>query len=88
MVSDTWIPVDPAQMPPSAQAVFMNAFEVFRLVVEDSCAQSDPGLVQKFNAFSQGGEWPLKMGAVHVPSKEGFNCIVHNDSWCNNFMFK
>lgn len=86
MVSDTWIPVEPSEMPPEASAIFMNTFEIFRLIVEDSCSDSDPNLVKKFNAFSK--VWMEKMAPVHVPSKEGFNCIIHNDAWGNNFMFK
>ena len=22
------------------------------------------------------------------PKEDGFNCLIHNDAWCNNFMFK
>ena len=86
MVSDTWIPVEPDEMPPAAAALFDNFFEVFKLIVEDTCSKSDPELVKKVNAFSKIRN--EKMAPIHVPSKDGFNCIVHNDSWCNNFMFK
>ena len=28
------------------------------------------------------------MAKVHKPSDNGFNCLIHNDAWINNFMFK
>ena len=77
-MSDTWIPVDMDDMHPVAAAIFENFFEVFRLIVEDTCSKSDPDLVKKVNAFSKIRK--ERTDPIHIPSKHGFNCIVHNDS--------
>lgn len=42
-------------------------------------------LYQKFNSFKDHAK--EKIDEIHKP-KGNFNCIIHNDPWCNNFLFK
>ena len=86
MQSDTWYSVEDESMKETLDTMFDKSFDVFRAIVEEFCNDNDPELVKRVNDFCKVRKERMK--AVHVPSRDGFNCIVHNDSWCNNFMFK
>ena len=86
MQADTWFPVEDEAMKQTLDTMFDKSFDVFRCVVENFCSKDNPELVKKVNEFCKVRK--EKMKTIHMPSKDGFNCIVHNDSWCNNFMFK
>ena len=48
----------------------------------------DPSVIRKLEAF--GTVRKDRVGAIHRLAEDGkgINCILHNDSWCNNFLFK
>ena len=60
-------------------------------VLEDQVAKGNPeideDLVKRLKAFND-VYWEKFIGPHAERKEDGFNCIIHNDSWCNNIMFK
>ena len=63
---------------------FETVHKINVAIVEEHCSSAE--LVRKLKAF--GATRQDRINAVHVPPEKGFNCVVHNDAWINNFMFR
>ena len=59
-------------------------------VLESEYGEEEPELLEKAKRFFEGNEQGLldKLSDVHFSKEDGFRCLVHNDAWYNNFMFK
>ena len=56
---------------------------VFTMILEQHCEDKD--LAQRAQKFEEKSKAILEK--IHKPDGK-FNCIIHNDAWCNNFLFK
>ena len=59
--------------------------KLFAEIIEEHC-QDNPGLIQKVKDFCSVRKEVCDN--IHITHEEKFNCIIHNDAWCNNFMFR
>ena len=85
MIGSTWIPMENKGMIELLENFFETVHKINVAIVEEHC-QDDPELIRKLKAF--GATRQQRINAVHVPQEKGFNCVVHNDAWINNFMFR
>jgi hypothetical protein len=61
-----------------------SMYETMTDVIAENCTDN-PVLVKKVKDF--GAIWRNRIDKIY--RTEGvFNCIIHNDTWGNNFMFK
>ena len=58
---------------------------LFAEIIAEHC-KNNPSLVKKVQDFcSVRKEICDKVRKIN---EEKFNCMIHNDAWCNNFMFR
>ena len=72
-----------------------NSCQVMLSVLESDYAEDEPELVEKAKRFFAENERSLLDTLTDVQfandddeDEQAFRCLVHNDAWYNNFMFK
>ncbi len=85
--SETWFRKGSEQLEEQTEQMFAGIFASFTTIVEEFC-HDNPGLVDKLKEFNTVRK--KRVDNIHRPAEDvkGFNCMLHNDSWCNNFLFK
>ena len=72
------------------EGMIRNSCEVLLSILESDHGEEEPELYEKAKKFFDKSDMSLmdRVSTCHVPKEEGFSCLVHNDAWYNNFMFK
>ena len=84
MTSQSWFNQESQEMKEMMTMMFDSTFGNYLAVLDKFL--DDRSLLTKVQEFNK--IRAEKVEAVHAPKEGGFNTLLHNDAWCNNFMFK
>lgn len=85
MISNQWFRHDPKE-DVSFERFLANQDVTFVQIGEEAGPRVRRGLLEKVKKFSLSRKKIVDQ--VLAVKEEQFNCIVHGDSWCNNFLFR
>jgi hypothetical protein len=81
---DKWLPSG-GENDKLVDAMYLNMWHTLSAIVIEY--SKNEGLVKKLSAMG-GSDFSNHILSVMKPKEGGFNCLIHSDAWCNNFMFK
>lgn len=84
MTNDAWFNNETQEMKEMMTMIFDSTFANYMAVLDKY--MDDEALMTKVREFNK--IRAAKVEAIHPPKEGGFNCLLHNDAWCNNFMFR
>jgi len=58
----------------------------FATILEEHMGQVKPDLVKRVKNFR--AKYGKKLTTLHKAKEGDFNCLIHNDAWTNNFMYR
>ncbi len=68
-----------------SRAFLSSSDSAFKAIIEEHLKDRRPDLVRRVQAFvERNGSRLERLHDVRAP----FSCIIHNDAWTNNFLFK
>ncbi len=82
-ISDKWIPADTPETEQENDNFFLFSMSLVATAVKEYTG--DKELTAKLEKFMARCIESTK--ACITTIEEDFNCLLHNDAWCNNFMF-
>lgn len=89
-VHDLWIPNGGSEaMDKTFEGVLASSYGSFVTAMESFLDREEfPDLPLKLKQFDKVRVETAKRAHRTEQGEGSFNCILHNDAWCNNFMFK
>jgi hypothetical protein len=60
--------------------------KAFVAIMEEHMGQTKPDLVKRVKGFKT--KYGKKLQSLHKAKEGAFNCLIHNDAWTNNFMYR
>ena len=82
--SQSWFNLESKELKEMMSMMFDSTFENYLAILDKFL--DDRSLFAKVQDFNKVRSEIVE--AVHAPKEGGFNTLLHNDAWCNNFMFK
>jgi len=60
--------------------------KAYLAIMEEHMEKVKPDLVKRVQQFKT--KYGKKLFSLHKAKEGGFNCLIHNDAWTNNFMYR
>lgn len=79
-----WVLIESEQMAAMGEMMLDRTMALFAEVAE-AASEEDSDLPRRLKEFEATRK--ERFLSCHEP-RGGFNCLLHNDAWCNNFMFR
>ena len=83
-IMDTWLPAENEEQKKRSEREMTFGYEVLTRLIDAHHPNRE--LAAKMVAFQP--KHMTHLLAVTKTDPEEFNCLLHNDAWCHNFMFK
>ena len=81
---EQWCNTETQEMKEMMSLMFDSTFSNYLAILDKYL--DDKELLAKLHEFNKVRE--KTVDAMQLPSKGGFNCLLHNDAWCNNIMYR
>ncbi len=85
VIHDDWVSQRDKMMKMFLEAFLGSADTAFKAIIAEHLKEKRPDLVQRVMQFRERhGE---RLASLHN-AMGSFSCLIHNDAWTNNFLFK